>query len=329
MRRALFLAMILSALWGCAVPTGPGPGSDADAGPGPAGSVPVTRTVASSDERARISEGVATPLLVNGRPVTRGRLWPLLAEAAGEAVAEEAALELLLGRELERRGLALTASMLKAERERLLGSLGVEGSGPGVLERVRRRRGLGPERLEALLRRNAALRALTDGRVEVSGDEIRLAHRVTHGPRIEARVIVLATQREAAEVRRRLEGRGLDAFIRAAIDRSVDTTASVGGLLGPISPADPAYPASVRAVLSELEPGELSRVVALREGYAVFRVERAIPADGVTIEEAREGIERRLRERKQRLEMERLARDLLNDADVNVLDPSLGWAERR
>jgi len=317
------LLLTLIGLAGCATPTG-----TADRGssivvaqePGPSGG--------TGRDPAFGSPASATPMLINGRPVTRERLWPLLAEASGAQVVEEVALDLLLERELERRGIELTDAMIRAERERLLGSLG-GGEGPGVIERVRRRRGLGPERLEGLLERNAALRALTRDRVEVGEDEIRLAHRVTHGPKIEARVIVRPTQREAADERRRLEGAGLDAFIRAAMDRSVDPTASVGGLLEPISPSDPAYSTAVRAVLSELEPGELSRVVALDQGYAVFRAERRVPADGVAMEDVRAEIASRLRARKQRLEMERLARDLLGGADVNVLDQSLGWGGQR
>ena len=319
------LLLTLFALAGCATPSGSG--SD-DRG----SSVAVARTPeALSDDRREPTDGApagVTPMLVNGQPVTRARLWPRLAEASGAAVAEEVALDLLLERELNRRGIELTASMIQTERERLLGSLG-DGAGPGTIERVRRRRGLGPARLGALLERNAALRALTRDRVDVTEDEIRLAYRVTHGPKIEARVVVRPTQGEAAAERARLEGAGPGAFIRAAMDRSVDPTASVGGLLGAISPSDPAYSTAVRAVLSELEPGELSRVVALDEGYAVFRVERRVPAQDVALEDVRDSIAERLRERKQRLEMERLARDLLSGADVNVLDPALGWTEQR
>jgi len=61
----------------------------------------------------------------------------------------------------------------------------------------------------------------------------------------------------------------------------------------------------------------------------VFRVERLVPADGVTLDAARSRLAATLRTRKERVEMERLARELLSRADIGVLDPSLGWAGER
>ncbi|MEM0983821.1 MAG: peptidylprolyl isomerase [Planctomycetota bacterium] len=285
------------------------------------------RSGPTGDTTTRMERPASAPLLVNGRPIGWDVLTPLLSEAAGAAVAEEAALDALLARELQRRGVELTAEQIDAERDRFSMSLG--SASPALLEQLRRRRGLGPVRFDALLRRNAALRLLTAGRAEVTEEDVRLAHAVTHGPRVVARVVTRATRAEAAQERELVAGASRESFAEAARARSIDPTAAAGGWLDPISLADPAYPGAVRAVLSELQVGAVSEVVALDEGYAVFYLERRMPADGVSLEDARPRLTARLRERKERVEMERFARELLSRADISVLDPSLGWAADR
>lgn len=311
MRSTLLLLSLIAA--GCTA-MDPGPADDAP------GVVAPRRDVA--------------PAVLAGRSITWEDLRPLLAEAGGRAAMDELVLDRLLEDELRRAGITISPESVEAERTRFASGLSEEVSTPAdatnILDRVRRRRGLGPERFERLLRRNAALRALTAGSVEVGEDEIRLAHEIRAGERFEIRVLITATEAAAAAARARLleggEPVASEDMAREAIATSIDPTAPRGGLLEPISASDPAWPSSVREALPGLSPGSLSAVIALDRGYAVLYLERRIPATGASLASSRALLERTLRRRKERVASEELARRLLAGADLTVFDASLRWS---
>lgn len=284
----------------------------------------------SAVTRRSASETVA---VVNGLTIDRSELFEPLAEAAGRAVLDEALLDRLLDREATRNGIEITPAMLQAESERLARALRRESgldatSGAEVVERLRRDRGLGPDRFGRLLRRNAILRALVAGSVEVREDEIRLAHSIRHGERHIVRVHTRATEREAAADRDEILALGgsSEAFAALAVDRSDDASAARGGLLDPLSLADPAFPQTVRSLIGGLAEGEVSSVMALDDGFAVVRLERMLPPTGVPLEASRAEIESTLRVRKERIAADDLARDLLRSADITVLSAPLRWS---
>ena len=274
------------------------------------------------------------PLMVDGEPVSWDELRAALSEAAGAAAIEEIALSRIVEAEFVRRGLQLTEADLQRERESVERSLAGEGaesdSAAEMLSRIRRSRGLGPARFDALLRRNAMLRQLVRPEVEITDEQVRTAHAVRHGPRCRARIIVVSSEREAAQARSRIENAPdrRVAFIEEAIARSADPSAPRGGLLEPISPADPAYPISVRRSLETLRPGDLSGVVALEHGYAVLLLEERTEGDGTPIDAVREELERLLRIRQERVLMDRTASQLLETARITVFDPALEWSWR-
>lgn len=283
-------------------------------------------------------------LTYNGRAVRTERLWPILAETAGAAAIEELVLDNLLESEAARRGVLLPADYdIRAER-RLLESLADSESvddpdGPAaqrLLGELRTRRGLGPTRYRALLRRNALLEALTADAITVSEDEIRLAHTIRSGPQARVRVLTTPDERSAAAARRELTqtapadpaARAV-AFAELATEQSTDPTARAGGLIASISPRDPAFDEAVRRAITRLRPGDISPVTAVAGGYAIVLKEADIPPDGTTADQARSEIEPELRRRKQRVEAERLARDLIQAAEIAPLDPALRWSWER
>jgi hypothetical protein len=82
------------------------------------------------------------------------------------------------------------------------------------------------------------------------------------------RIIVVPTEHEALQVLKRLQA-GED-FWAVAKERSIDPTAANGGDMGPVDPAS--LNSSVRAVLSRLKPGQVSDLVKVPTGYAIFQV---------------------------------------------------------
>lgn len=277
----------------------------------------------------------APAAVIGGETYTIAHIAPYLAEGLGGLVIEEILITRAAEAELSRMGRSLTAADLERERAELADALDLGGGGVDpeqAIDSVRRARGLGPERFGLLVRRTAALRKLVSDEVSVTDEEIRLAHAVRFGPKRRVRMFMAASEREAAGALAEL--RGLDGsarrarFIQMAMDRSIDASGAAGGLIEPISAADPAYPLSVRTTIGSLPAGEISPVIALNPNYAIVLVEEVIADQGVPIESVRASLASDLRRRQERLLMERKARAILETSSVTIIDPSLQWSWR-
>lgn len=285
----------------------------------------------SAPDRLRDDQGA---VLVDGEFVTRDTLWPYLAEAQGGTILEEVVLDRRLARELERRALRITDEDVEAEQDNLifvlLGRAATdENDAARILDQTRNARGLGPARYDALLRRNAMLRRLVRDDVTITSDDIQRLYSVRHGPKVVARIIVMPTEREAAGLRDQILAHpdtAREEFARLAMDNSIDATSARGGLIEPFSTEDPAYPLAARSALDQVEPGQLTPVIGLDAGFAFLRLEKILPADDVSLADARPRLERELRLRQERLLMQQRAAALLADARVTVIDRALGWS---
>ncbi len=273
-------------------------------------------------------------LLVNGRAIPRDAFVDALAEAAGATVIQEVALERLLEEAFERRGLSLSDADVEAERVRLrstlddqIGQAGV--SRDAVLDDIRRSRGLGPSRFDALLRRNAMLRTLVRDDVEatITNNDLMTAFEIRHGRRHAVRLLLSPDRDTVARAHGALSNPGHQrTFGELAAMHSADASAQRGGLLDPISLADPAYEQALLDAIAQLTPGALSPVFALQDGYAFVRLESVTPPSGRTFDAVRDQLTREVRLVRQRAYMDRLARALISDATITVGDPALRWS---
>lgn len=281
--------------------------------------------------------GRRTPAaIVNGQYILWEDLRPALTEAAGGLVLQEQVLDLMLAAEARRRGIVIGPAEVSREREFLMAAIVRESRAtPGDAERllasVQRTRGLGEARFARLLERNAHLRALVADEVEVLQAEVDREYLIRHGPRFRVRVIMTATQREAAEIRSALahgDGGLTIRFAEAAARASIDPSAERGGIVDPISPSDPSYPASIRQAVETLQPGTMSDVLAVDRGFAILLLEERIAGDGVELPDVQDALREELQRRAERLAMDDLARRLLREADVSVTDRALDWSWR-
>ncbi len=268
--------------------------------------------------------------MVGGRSVSTDDLGPALLELAGRQAVEELALDRALGQELDTKNLRITDEDLGIERRLLEEELAARGVGEGaetvgLVERVRRSRGLGPSRYAALLRRNAGLRRLVRDEVSVEPEEVTAERAVRFGEKVRARVIVVESEQKAAAIRSRvmpstdgLAGR----FAAEAFEHSTDASAGSGGLVRAFSSADPEVPRVIRSAVSAMREGELSPVLAVDNGFAVVLVEGRIPAEAPASDDT---LEASVRRRKEREAMEALARRLMESQPVTVFDESLRW----
>jgi len=273
----------------------------------------------------RPGSGPSYAIVVNGNPVGRSELASALAERAGAEIVREYVLERALKAELERQGINITESLIEDERRRFVGAL--DEPTPGVLERVARRRGLGPTRLPAFLWRNAALRALAAPE-PVSDAEVARAIDIRYGEGIRARVILTATERDAVIARARAvsDPAGPSAgMAAAAFEYSIDPSAAVGGLFENTSASDPRWPRTIAEQFGALGPGEVSPVIGLADAAAVVLVEERTPATEPPLG-ADAQVRASLKRDRERAAMAELADVLIRRADVSVLDRSLAWS---
>ncbi len=293
----------------------------------------VDRTV----EGASNDPSVGALALLDGQPIEASDISVGLVEAAGATVLQEHILDSLLRRELARVNRTIDPEQIDAELAILIDSLTAGGvasdsdEARALLDQLRRNRSLGDSRFQALLWRNAAMRALVAPRVNVTNQDLELAYQLRYAETYSARLITTDTASQATQAIRRV--RDGEPFGEVAAALSTDISRDRGGLLPPISPADPTFPAAVRTTLAQLSPGEVSQPVALASTYAILKLERINPADPSappSAQAARDVLEPDVRLQKERAEMDLLARTLLESARVQILDPQLQreWIRR-
>lgn len=273
-----------------------------------------------------------------GRDILEGDLLPALLEIGGGEALREAVLDHELERLARERGITIGQDELRRERQRLSRAL-LAGSGDEdeerggrVLEDLRAQRGLGATRFEAMLRRNAIMRALVRDEIQVTPEDVERAFEIVFGERIAARLIVVASDREAADIRGTLlRGSGdlPSRFAAIARARSIDPSGTVGGELAPLSLVDPSIPGSLRRALASGDVGSMTPVVSLDGAFAVALIEGRLPRVDTTLERERATLERVLKERREREAMTTLAERLVRESGVVVIDRSLSWSWER
>lgn len=293
------------------------------------------RPASASDQTVQRTNRSEAFAIVAGSEVSWDEVRPLLAEAAGGLVLEEIALETMLRAEMRGRGLTLTDAMLERERLLLRETLAMDDAARNadeaqrLLDGVRRRRGLGPERFDALVRRSAMLRSLVQDRVVIDEASVERAYRIRYEPTRRVRIITTDTVAEAERARTRIEAG--ESFSRVAAEVSTDPSSVRGGVVEPISTADPTYPDALRQVLGRMSEGELSAPIVLdvegRLQVALVVLDEVVaPERAASIEQVRAELDRLVRLREERLLMDSLSRQLLTQARVVPVDRAAAWS---
>lgn len=265
--------------------------------------------------------------MANGEAIPGAAVDARAREMVGAEVLDELVLETAIREALRERGITVTEEAIAGE-EALLARLMAEGSAGGgeqsqsvAVERARARRGLGEIRWRALLWRSAALRALVADEVRVEPGAARRLFDARHGERRIVRVIAVRTQAELAAVQERLAAG--DRFESVAMAMSIDPSAALGGLVGPVGRADPAIPASLREGIWGVDEGGVTTPILLPTSIVIARVDRALPPDELVFESVQPELERDALLRAQRAAMESLTARLRAKSRVTILDRTL------
>lgn len=301
--------------------------SGAAAGRDPAESTGDRVTAGPTAARGRAG---SAPAIWRSDAVDRDELHARALEAAGAVALEEILLERALRIELARRSLAVGEDAVAQEQQLATDALSADPRRAAeLLEALRSAQGLGRARWRALLWRNAALRALARSQTQVTEREIEMAHDIRHGASRAARILVVADLPAAQEAIRRLDSGEQFAEVAAAL--STDGSRDRGGLVDPVSRLDGSWPAPMRQALWSLKPGERSAPVLLDSGYVIIRMERELPGDGKPLSETRAESERTARLAMDRIEMDRIQREMLREIEPTIFDEALleSWTRSR
>lgn len=288
----------------------------------PDASQPQGSSSQQSSEPAATYVDARPAALVDGRGVMWGDLRVPLSEAAGGQVLRDLITDRAVARAAENAGIEIVPQDLQAERQLLLQTLSDDPDmALRLLDELRRHQGLGPARFNALMQRNAKLRALVRDSIEVTESAVTRMFETTHGPKRQARLMMLPTLGTAQRALERIEAG--EFFGEVATSLSTDASAARGGLLEPISRADGSYPEVLRQALWDLSEGEISRPILLHDQYALLMLVDETEADDVELADVREDMQRRVRLQRERAAMDRLARELVQNVSVTVFDNAL------
>ena len=116
------------------------------------------------------------------------------------------------------------------------------------------------------------------------------------------------------------------AFGRLAREKSEDSQAGQGGTLPPLSQADTSLPPAIRQAIGTGVTGLYPEILSVGEKFVVLFVDAKRPAIVAPTPEQQAQAEAKARGRLERLAMDRLAREILEQAKVSVMDESLRWS---
>lgn len=277
---------------------------------------------------ARGGASGGTPAMWRNDAIPGDDLGARAIEAAGALVLEEMLIERALRTELARRELMVDDTAIAQEETMAREALSSDPTrAEQLLQALRASQGLGAIRWKSLLWRNAALRTLARNQSSVGEAEIAAAHDLRHGPRRAARIIVMPDLTSVQRAMERLAAG--ETFSDVASALSSDTSRDRGGLVSPISRLDPTWPAVVREAVWAIDVGTHSAPVLIDDGYIIVRCEGEIAGDGVAPDAAREESERTARLAVDRIEMDRILREIVRGLDPTIFDRSLEESWRR
>ncbi|RMG20052.1 MAG: peptidylprolyl isomerase [Deltaproteobacteria bacterium] len=280
--------------------------------------------------------------VVNGEPipasVVQRELLRLRREAGSAPVHTEAELETLRRELLDDRIDRLLLLQLAKERgieaepgevERLL--LRLRADYPGdTFEEFLADEGIPLSQLKAELRERVLIQRLLQrevrARVVVTDDEIQ-AYYDSHPEefkvpeQVHARQIVVKTREEAEALRTELRKRHGPDFAEVARSRSIAPEAAQGGDLGWFERGVMPPPFDV---CFDLPVGRVSEVVESPYGYHLFQVLERRKARVLSLDEARDRIEAKLRREKEKRAQERYVALLRETAKIEINEAVLG-----
>lgn len=271
--------------------------------------------------------------LINGRPITRGQVVDLVMQAHGYSALQQLIALELARQESSRRGLAVTEADVQREFDRAVQRISPAKDAAGVelnadekqraLNMLLEQRNISMAEFRIGMERNAHLRKVAEADFRVDDATLREEFARLYGEKAEVRHIQVAAN-DTATIQKAVDalGRGED-FAEVARRLSQNPDGAAGGLMPPFAFKDESIPAALREMAFSLKPGEVSAPTRTANMVHIVRLERRIPPEEVQFDAVRDKVLAAMRERVTDEQRGRLLTELLNKADVRVLDPDL------
>ncbi len=269
---------------------------------------------------------------VNGEPLDMADLNRALIRAYGGQVAQQLIANEVVRQAVYKRGLKVSEDDVTAENERTLERMfgGVTGDAQReqLLEQLLVRRGIPRQQWEMTMWRNAALRKMAANRVEITEAELREEFEEQFGRKVLVRHIQTASLADAQMVLERLKSDEAD-FAELARRFSTNASAQEGGLLPPIGVKAVGLPPAIRDVaLSLKRPGEITDPVQVGTTFHILKLERILPPEGADFDDVRDRLAADLREKEIRILQQRVLAELIDQADIEIVNPVLKSSQR-
>ncbi|QQE11999.1 peptidyl-prolyl cis-trans isomerase [Planctomycetota bacterium] len=268
---------------------------------------------------------------INGLPVPSSSLMPTMYEIAGGEALANTVIDQGIKEELALMRIPITDTMVQQEKQLILDNLSPNDENEAVrlLSQLRKQRGLGDHNFQAMLTRNAGLRAIVQDDVKLSERLLQQEYALRFGEKYQARLIVTPDLKSLKLLRNRIISG--ESFSDLAGANSTDISSRQGGLLSPISLADTNYPSTIRTELAKLKVGSLSQAIAIDNGYALLKLERIFPASELEYDQVKEQIRQSLRLRIEATLMRQKAAEYVAKAKVTILQPNLleSWKRKK
>jgi hypothetical protein len=270
---------------------------------------------------------------INGKDINNARFYSLMMEVAGMRVFQQVFELTLVQRACSDAGVPLSGpdfeNRMKDEFQRTLD--GISGANvkdsdkPRILDEILRQRGVTPIEFRMNLEKNAGLRALAQGKVSVSNEDVQDAYDAKYGERAEVVIFDLGAADSAA----------VGANLRKAIEVDKKTGAEAAQAAGIPAPSTAtisksAHGNGIEAIASTIfttnrKEGELTASIPFNGKNLMIQVVKKHPDTRATNPKA--AVEAQLRKDVQALKetnwMNAHMAKLRNEANVQINDPVL------
>ena len=251
---------------------------------------------------------------VNGEPITRQELAEALIARKGKEQ-----LELLINRKIieqaaRKAGVTVTDEEVEADLKEFIHAANCH-SVADFERRVLKRRGMSLfEYREDVIKPAILMRKLGGIRIKITEEELRKAFDAKYGERVQCRIILERNRRAAYDLYHKVKGDPAE-FIRYAKQQADPNLAAVAGKINPIGRGTSYEIVEDRAF--SMKDGEISEVLQVPEGNVILLREKLIPPDATKkFEEERDALRQELLEKKLKVEVPKLFKELRSKAVV-------------
>jgi len=263
---------------------------------------------------------------VNGEPIRNGQMQQLLLASYGNEALQQLVASAVVAQAAARENVAVTSEDIQAENELTIKEFAPnidKAKKEALLAQLLKRRNIPRVHWEMTMRRNAILRKIAAKRLKITDAMLTAEFNRLYGLKVQVRHIQCASVADAQKILRMIEQGG--DFAELARKFSTNTaTAPGGGLIPPFSRDSQAVPTALREAAFALADGKVGQIVMVAKDCHVLRREKTIlPKDVTYDEKLKAQLRRQLSAAQIRPMQTRILHDLIQAADVKVLDPVL------